>query len=321
MPRNGSGTFTRPVADYVPNTAISSTSVNTEMDGIATALTNSLAKNGETTPTANLPMGTYRHTGVGNASARTDYAAAGQVQDGSLIWAGTAGGTADALTLTLTPAITAYATGQKFLFKAGASPNTGAATVAINGLAAKAIEMDDAALDAGRIRAGKYYSILFDGTAFQLTELSSGVGGNATKALDMAGFQIDMNGGQIITDLTQFALNAVGNSGTSTLTIAKTTLDLSTVTATGDFTINVTAPDSNQVFAKRVRVTMDGTGARDITVTRQSGSSNIYWPQNTSDTTTALDTTAYGAGAIFDLWLEDDGSQLVVHYELIKAGA
>ena len=80
MPRNGSGAFARAVSAYVYNTIISQTDVNAEMDDIATALTNSLAKDGQTTPTANLPMGTYRHTGVGNASARTDYAAAGQVR-------------------------------------------------------------------------------------------------------------------------------------------------------------------------------------------------------------------------------------------------
>ena len=35
------------------------------MSDVATALTNSLAKNGETTPTANLPMGGYKLTGLG----------------------------------------------------------------------------------------------------------------------------------------------------------------------------------------------------------------------------------------------------------------
>lgn len=135
-----------------------------------------------------------------------------------------------------------------------------------------------------------------------------------------AGGSLDMGGNEIVTDLTQHAINAVGNSGTSTLTIAKTSLDLTTVTATGDFTINVTAPDTDQSFIKRVRVTMDGTGARNITVTRAGLSTQIYWPQN-SDTTTALDTTAYGAGAIFDLWFEYDGTNLVVKYELVKAGA
>jgi len=164
--------FNRPVSDYVYDTIISETDMNTEMDGIATALTESIARDGQTTITANLPMSTYRHTGVGNASARTDYAAAGQVQDGSFIWCGTAGGTADAITLTPSPAITAYATGQKFRWKAGSSANTGAATVAISGLTTKALEINDAALAAGAHAANKYYEGFYDGTAFQIMRVA-----------------------------------------------------------------------------------------------------------------------------------------------------
>jgi hypothetical protein len=118
-------------------------------------------------------MSGYRHTGVGNAVARSDYAAAGQVQDGAFIWCGTAGGTADALTLTPSPAITAYAAGQVFRFKAGASPNTGAATVAVSGLTAKDIQNAGSALTAGVIAAGKWYAILYDGTNFQLQSFAS----------------------------------------------------------------------------------------------------------------------------------------------------
>ncbi|MFH1603693.1 MAG: hypothetical protein ABIH03_07280, partial [Pseudomonadota bacterium] len=66
-------------------------------------------------------------------------------------WAGTAGGTADALTLTVAPAITSYTAGQVFRFKSGASANTGAATVAVSGLAAKALQRDGAALIRGAI--------------------------------------------------------------------------------------------------------------------------------------------------------------------------
>lgn len=172
MARNGSGTYSLPEADFVYDTVIDEAAVNNNFGDIADALTASLAKDGQTNPTANLPMANYRHTGVGNASARTDYAAAGQVQDGAFIWCGTAGGTADALTLTPSPAITAYATGQVFRFKAGASDNTGATTVAISGLTTKAIQLNDAALAAEDIVASKYYSIIYDGTAFQLTRLS-----------------------------------------------------------------------------------------------------------------------------------------------------
>lgn len=173
MARDGSGNYNLPEAAFVYDTVISETAVNSNFSDIASALTASIAKDGQTTITANLPMATFRHTGVGNASARTDYAAAGQVQDSAFIWCGTAGGTADALTLTPTPAITAYATGQEFRFKASSNANTGATTVAISGLTTKAIELNDSALAAGNIAANKYYSILYDGTAFQLTRLGA----------------------------------------------------------------------------------------------------------------------------------------------------
>lgn len=65
MPRNGSGTYSRAVSNYVYNTVIDQAQVNSEMDDIATALTASLAKDGQTVPTANLPMGGYKLTGLG----------------------------------------------------------------------------------------------------------------------------------------------------------------------------------------------------------------------------------------------------------------
>jgi hypothetical protein len=173
MSRNGSGTYSLPEAAFVYNTVISETAVNSNFSDIATAITASIAKDGQTTPTANLPMGTYRHTGVGNASARTDYAAAGQVADGALTWCGTAGGSKNALTLTPTPAITAYAAGQRFWFKAGSTQSDDAVTIAVSGLTAKAGEIDDAALSASvYIEANKYYIGFYDGTALQLTRLS-----------------------------------------------------------------------------------------------------------------------------------------------------
>lgn len=151
MARDGSGTYNRPVSDYVFNTVISETDVNTEMDQIATALTDSLAKDGQTNPTANLPMATFRHTGVGNASARTDYAAAGQVQDGAFTWVD-GGGTADAITATYSPAITALVDGMLFGVRATAANATTTPTFAPNGLAAHTItKKGGSALAAGDI--------------------------------------------------------------------------------------------------------------------------------------------------------------------------
>jgi hypothetical protein len=172
--RNGTGTYSLPSGNpVVTNTTISSTTHNNTNNDIATALTQSLAYDGQTVPIANLPMATYRHTGVGNAVARTDYAAAGQVQDGSFNWCGTAGGTANALTLTPTVAISAYAAGQRFIFKAGASPNTSTTTVAISGLAAQAVQVNGSACAGGEILANSYYEIVFNSTTTcQLNRLS-----------------------------------------------------------------------------------------------------------------------------------------------------
>lgn len=136
--RNGSGTYSRVEGPYVYNTIIDQVAVNAELDDIATALTNSLTKNGETTATANQPMGTYRHTGVGNGVARTDYAAMGQVQDGTLNWVD-GGGTADAITATYSPAITALVDGQICCVRATAANATTTPTFAPNGLTARTI--------------------------------------------------------------------------------------------------------------------------------------------------------------------------------------
>jgi hypothetical protein len=88
MARNGSGTYNRAVASYVAGTTITAATVNSEMDDIATALTGSMARNGESPATANIPMGGFRLTGLGNAIANTDAAALGQVTTYALAKAG-----------------------------------------------------------------------------------------------------------------------------------------------------------------------------------------------------------------------------------------
>ena len=160
MARNGSGTFTRIVPAYVFDTVISETSVNSEMDDIATALTASLAKDGQTTPTANLPMGTYRHTGVGTGTARTDYAALGQVQDGSANWVD-GGGTADVITATYSPVITALVDGQLCFVRATLANATTTPTFNPSGLGAGTIVKNGGvALAAGDIVGDGHQLIL-----------------------------------------------------------------------------------------------------------------------------------------------------------------
>lgn len=165
MARNGSGTYDLPGADFTNGTLADADEVMAKLDDIATALTASIAKDGQTTPTAALPMGGFNHTNVGVATARTHYARASQIADGALTYGGVAGGTADALTIAPSPAITAYVIGQVFQFKVGASANTGAATLNINSVGAGAITWPDgSALAAGELPANSMAIVVVQAT-------------------------------------------------------------------------------------------------------------------------------------------------------------
>lgn len=83
-------------------------------------------------------MGGFKHTGVADGSARNHYPSIGQMQDGSVLLASSVSGTANAITASLSPAITAYVNGMTVRFQP-ASANTGNATFALNGLAVKPI--------------------------------------------------------------------------------------------------------------------------------------------------------------------------------------
>lgn len=173
MARNGSGTFVLPAGQpVVTGTTISSTTFNTLTSDLANALTQSIASDGQTTPTANLPMGGYKHTGVGNGSARTDYPSFGQLQDGVATWLASVSGV-DTITASLaTPALAAYAAGQAFRF-VSAGANTTSVTLNINSVGAKNLTKDGTvALAAGDIPNGAVVTVVYDGTQFQLQNVS-----------------------------------------------------------------------------------------------------------------------------------------------------
>lgn len=180
MPFNGSGTFNRVynwTNDANNGINILSSRMDTEDSGFATGLSNVICKDGQTTVTANLPMATFKHLAVGNATARNQYLAAGQQQDGSIIWGGTGGGTAAAITISLTPAITAYATGQGFAFISGNNSVTGGTTININGVGTTAIKKVTSGglspIDVNDMKSGNVYQIIYDGTQFQLVNSSA----------------------------------------------------------------------------------------------------------------------------------------------------
>jgi hypothetical protein len=134
--------------------------MDNEMSGMATGLSTCLTKDGQTTVTANLPMANFRHTGVGNAANRTEYASFGQVQDGNSAWVA-GGGTADAITAAYTIPITTLVNGQMCFVRATAANATTTPTFSPNGLTARTIVKNgNQALAVGDIRAAGHELIL-----------------------------------------------------------------------------------------------------------------------------------------------------------------
>ena len=175
MARNGSGTYTLPAGNpVVTGTTISSTWANNTLNDIGNAMTASLAYDGQTVPIANLPMGGYLHTNVANATARTNYAAAGQVQDSSLTYLTSVSGT-NTVTALAPISMTAYVVGQTFRFIV-ATTNTGSTTLNINSIGAKSITKNGTTtLGAGDLIANSIVQVIYDGTQFQLINPSSNI--------------------------------------------------------------------------------------------------------------------------------------------------
>lgn len=138
MARDGAGTYTRTHADYIYGEVIDQVAVNAELNDIATALTGSLT--------------------------------------GKFWWGGTAGGTADARTITPSPSISAYAAGQEWVFINGGAANaTATPTLAISGLAPRTGKRaDGSALVPGDWPANALIRLIDDGTNLRLAERMGG---------------------------------------------------------------------------------------------------------------------------------------------------
>jgi hypothetical protein len=209
MSFNGSGTFLINTAGQpvVAGTVISSTAFNALTADLATGLSTAITKDGQTTVTANIPMSTYKFTGLGVGSAATDSANLSQVQSTVTKLLTSVSGT-DTITAVGAPVVAAYAAGQMFYFVA-TGDNTGAVTLNIDSLGAKAVTRDGSvALAAGDIKSGEVVVVVYDGTRFQVvSQLNSA--GNATFA------NVSITSALNVGGVATFTANPVLSGGTA----------------------------------------------------------------------------------------------------------
>ena len=179
MPFDGSGNFNRTDGVRTGSTTwtqsrdagenVNAPPADIHDQDLADGLENCVTKDGQNSPSANLPMNSKKHTGVADASAETEYAAYGQLLAlvSPFVGATAVGGTANAITLTPTPAITSYTTGKGFSFFIE-NENTGAVTLAASGLAAVGLRRSDGTdfVD-GDLVVGRHLVAVYNGSNFR----------------------------------------------------------------------------------------------------------------------------------------------------------
>jgi hypothetical protein len=268
MAYNGAGTFLINSAGQpvVAGTTISETVFNALTADLATGLSTAITKDGQTTATANLPMGGFKLTNLAAGTAATDSARLGQVQSGAATLIAITG--TNTIVGTLTPTLTAYAAGQQFSFVAAATNNT-SMTLNIDGLGAKAITRSGAtALIAGDITVGKMITVIYDGTQFQTSDarvpISSGVSGLGTGVATALGVAVTGSGSVVLSASPTL-------TGTMTAaTISATTVNATTVAAT---TVNATTGAFSGAITGGVTAT--GSTTSRTLATRFADSANV----------------------------------------------
>jgi hypothetical protein len=305
MSRNGTGTYTLPAGNpVVTGTTISSTWANNTLTDIATALTGSLAADGQTTATGNLKLGNNRITGLADGIASTDAASLAQVTSAVAITGGTINGTSVGATTASTGAFTNFtASGTASFTSTGAvkvpvgttvqqpSPVTGmirynsttnlyegygaSSWSALGGGAAGSntqVQYNNSGAFAGSA------NLTFDGTTLEATALKTATLNAPTGPL------VTQNG------MTGIAKAWVQFNGSTGAIAGSFNVSSVTVNSTGYYTINFTTAMSNANYSV----------IGSLSATSGTGQNNVFQPFTVVSTggTTAPTTSSFVCSSI-----------------------
>lgn len=220
MARNGSGVMSIPSPDFVAGTVISSTDTDANNADIVAEITNSIAADGQTTISADIPFNAKKITGLAAGVAATDAANLAQIQAEGYIWCGVMTGTKNAGILTPAPAIAAYIAGMRFAWLASANVNDSTMTVAISGLSTIAVQNDLSALASGDHAANKLYVGIMDTTStIQIQRHADVSGGSSvtlgTPVVTTSGTSIDITNISSGAKRIDITLDEMSTNGTS----------------------------------------------------------------------------------------------------------
>ena len=205
-------------------------------------------------------------------------------------------GANDTYVITLDPVPAAYFTGMMIVFTANTA-NTGAATINVNSLGAKAIKKQkDVALGDGDIKAGQTVVLVYDGTNFQLVNPPSALtitGGTNTFNLTNGTASLDVAAGKTVNIDDDVTVSAELHVEAATHVNQDLTSDASPTFA-GVNTAAITAPSNSLV----IKPTTDATTAVQV----QDKDGNAILTVDTTNDRVGIGTTSptsplHGAGA------------------------
>lgn len=228
------------VADKAAGINITASRMDDDTDAITTdGFNNCLTRDGQGSATANLPMNGFRHTGVGDGTAKQHYTSVNQIQLGTNVFA-VAAGTANAITGNYAPNITALSDGMELRIRFTAANSNDHPTFTPNNgtIPAYTITKNGGVLIIGEIQNGLEATLRYV-LATTTWELITG-----TRA---AGFETQ-------TSLASAATTDLGSVTTNNVLVTGTT----TITSFGS-SASVASPIFLVVFAASLILTHNGT--------------------------------------------------------------
>lgn len=222
MPRNTSGTYTKPDGTTaVTGTPISSSAYNNLANDIASTLTDSLSRSGKGGMQADLSLNGKKVTNLAPGTAATDALRRDQtiqlIQQG--VYGGISTGSANAQVLTPSTPVTAYYPGMILTWVSGFTNAAGALTVNASGLGNVPVNKPTGNLDAGDITANGISIAVWNPVAstFSLINPKSslGLGTAAFRNVGLGGTDVPAN-----ANLGSAAYRTVGTASTNIPEIA-----------------------------------------------------------------------------------------------------
>jgi hypothetical protein len=244
MSYNGNGVFNINTAGQpvVAGTVISSTAFNALTADLAGGLSTAITKDGQTTPTANIPLGGFKLTNLGAGTLSNDAVRVSQLQAGNTNLLSVSG--SDTIIASSNPALTTYTAGNAFNFVV-ATTNTSAVTINIDGLGAKAItKSGTTALSAGDLVAGTMIYIVYDGTRFQQVYSNVFDNINVSGAATVTGSLLVVGAATFNAIKETTTVSATASTGTINFDCLTQPILYYTSNATGNWTLNFRSTSS-----------------------------------------------------------------------------